>query len=75
MGKQFADFEPLLSTVEIFDGKLNQHEQRATKDDLRRAVGGFLREKAELEQFFNDAIKVGGALFMMGLHFKVVNTL
>ena len=69
------DVDPLLQNLAVFDGKSNQREERATKEDLHRVVERFLTEKAELEQFFNDAIKVGGALYTMGIHFKVADTL
>jgi hypothetical protein len=53
----------------------NADQDPASPDDVKQFLKGMLTENEEQDKFFQDMVKFGGAMYLLGTHYTVIKTL
>jgi hypothetical protein len=72
---QFAKVQESLSPFIASLNKLNKEEGEASAAAVKEFSKMMLTDDDDMDEFFSSAFKLGGALYLLGCHYKVVNTL
>ena len=67
------NMHPFLSVLQKFNTL--KSEEKPTADDVKNFLKNMLEENPDLDKFFAEMFQLGGAMYLLGSHYAVVQTL